>query len=37
MIILQRYELLKGYGDHHISVGFGSYGQVKMAVDRITG
>ena len=33
MILLNRYELLKGYGDHHVSVGFGSYGQVKLAKD----
>ena len=37
MILLGRYELLKGYGDHHVSVGFGSYGQVKLAVDKKTG
>ncbi len=36
MILLGRYELLKGYGDHHVSVGFGSYGQVKLAVDKKT-
>ena len=33
-ILLGRYELLKGYGDHHVSVGFGSYGQVKLAHDH---
>ena len=37
MILLGRYELLKGYADHHISVGFGSYGQVKLAIDNKTG
>ena len=37
MLLLGRYELLKGYGDHHVSVGFGSYGQVKLALDRKTG
>jgi serine/threonine protein kinase len=37
MILLGRYELLKGYGEHHVSVGFGSYGQVKLAVDKKTG
>jgi hypothetical protein len=37
MILLDRYELLKAHGDHSISVGFGSYGQVKLAVDKKTG
>ena len=37
MILLDRYELLKAYGDHSISVGFGSYGQVKLAIDKKTG
>jgi serine/threonine protein kinase len=37
MILLDRYELLKAHGDHFISVGFGSYGQVKLAVDKKTG
>lgn len=37
MILLNRYELLKGYGDHDVSVGFGSYGQVKLAKDLKTG
>lgn len=36
-MLLGRYELLKGYGDHHVSVGFGSYEQVKLAIDRKTG
>ena len=36
-IILNRYEFLKGYKDTHLSVGFGSYGQVKLAVDKKTG
>ena len=36
MILLNRYELLKGYGDHDVSVGFGSYGQVKLAKDLKT-
>ena len=29
--------MLKAYGDHSISVGFGSYGQVKLAIDKKTG
>ena len=33
-ILLGRYELLKGFGDNHVSVGFGSYGQVKLAHDH---
>ena len=33
MILLNRYEILKGYGDHDVSVGFGSYGTVKLAKD----
>lgn len=37
MILLERYELLKAIGDHAISVGFGSYGQVKLAKDLKTG
>jgi serine/threonine protein kinase len=37
MILLDRYELIKAHGEHTISVGFGSYGQVKLAVDRKTG
>ena len=37
MILLDRYELLKAHGDHSISVGFGSYGQVKLALDKKTG
>ena len=37
MILLNRYELLKGYGDHDVSVGFGSYGTVKLAKDLKTG
>ena len=37
MILLGQYELLKAHGDHSISVGFGSYGQVKLAVDKKTG
>ena len=37
MLLLNRYELLKGYGNHSVSVGFGSYGQVKLALDRTTG
>lgn len=36
MILLDRYELLKAYGEHSISVGFGSYGQVKLALDKKT-
>jgi serine/threonine protein kinase len=28
---------LKAHGDHSISVGFGSYGQVKLALDKKTG
>lgn len=31
-----RYELMKGYGNHSITVGFGSYGQVKMGIDKKT-
>ena len=26
-----RYELLKGYENNHVTIGFGSYGQVKLA------
>ena len=37
MILLSQCELLKGYGDNHISVGFGSYSRVKLAVDKKTG
>lgn len=37
MILLDRYELLKAYGESSISVGFGSYGQVKLAFDKKTG
>lgn len=37
MILLEQYELLKAHGNHSISVGFGSYGQVKLAVDKKTG
>ena len=36
MILLDRYELLKAYGESSISVGFGSYGQVKLALDKKT-
>lgn len=31
-----RYELMRGYGNHSITVGFGSYGQVKMGIDKKT-
>jgi len=37
MILLDRYELIKAIGDQAISVGFGSYGQVKLAKDIKTG
>ena len=37
MILLDRYELIKAHGEHTISVGFGSYGQVKLAIDKKTG
>lgn len=37
MLLLNRYELLKGYNNHSVAVGFGAYGQVKLALDRQTG
>lgn len=36
MILLDRYEIIKAHGEHSISVGFGSYGQVKLALDKKT-
>ena len=36
MILLDRYQLIKAHGEHTISVGFGSYGQVKLAIDTVT-
>jgi serine/threonine protein kinase len=32
-----RYELLKGYENNHVTIGFGSYGQVKLARNLDTG
>ncbi len=32
-----RYELLKGYENNHVTIGFGSYGQVKLAKNLDTG
>lgn len=33
MIIKERFEILKGYANNHVTIGFGSYGQVKLAKD----
>lgn len=33
MIIKGRFEILKGYQNNHVTIGFGSYGQVKLAKD----
>jgi len=33
MILKDRYEILKGYQNNHVTIGFGSYGQVKLARD----
>jgi serine/threonine protein kinase len=33
MILKGRFEILKGYENNHVTIGFGSYGQVKLARD----
>lgn len=33
MLIKERFEILKGYANNHVTIGFGSYGQVKLARD----
>lgn len=37
MIIKGRFEILKGYQNNHVTIGFGSYGQVKLAKDLNNG
>lgn len=37
MIIKGRFEILKGYQNNHVTIGFGSYGQVKLARDLNNG
>jgi hypothetical protein len=29
--------MLKGYENNHVTIGFGSYGQVKLAKNTLTG
>lgn len=36
MILKGRFEILKGYENNHVTIGFGSYGQVKLARDLQT-
>jgi hypothetical protein len=36
MILKGRFEILKGYQNNHVTIGFGSYGQVKLARDLQT-
>lgn len=35
-MLKSRYEFLKGYENAHVTIGFGSYGQVKLARDLET-
>lgn len=37
MIINNRFEILKGYENNYVTIGFGSYGQVKLAKDIQSG
>lgn len=37
MLLKGRFEILKGYENNHVTIGFGSYGQVKLARDLQTG
>jgi hypothetical protein len=37
MLIKGRFEILKGYENNHVTIGFGSYGQVKLARDVLNG
>ena len=37
MLIKGRFEILKGYQNNHVTIGFGSYGQVKLAKDLTNG
>ncbi len=37
MLIKGRFEILKGFENNHVTIGFGSYGQVKLARDVLNG